>query len=312
MRTVSSRPRGFTLIELLVVIAIMGILVAILLPAVQAAREAARKAHCRNTVKQLGLALHLYHDVNKQLPAGYLWYDDTIGPGWSWGSALLPYVENRPLYDEIDFQRHIYGFAGANDPNRRIAATPLPIFRCPSETGPDLVTVGFLSPYRSFPVAAQFPMPLPHTYLLFNMATTSYAGNKDIGINPHLDTGILFLNSHLSFAEIVDGLSNTLALGEVTVDDVPHASQWAGTPNQYSTGSLATTRAAPNTKPGLGNDRRIYGSRHPGGVFFAMCDGSVRFISNDIDSGDPRAVPYRPGIFQGLSTRSGGEAVGVE
>src|SRR5690242_3831055 len=101
-----NRRSGFTLIELLVIIAIIGLLVALLLPAVQAAREAARRAQCANNLKQIGLAMHGYHDVWHSFPPGYLTRPVTgleLGPGWAWGTLILPYLEERPLYDSANF-----------------------------------------------------------------------------------------------------------------------------------------------------------------------------------------------------------------
>ena len=124
------RPRkGFTLIELLVVIAIIAILIALLLPAVQQAREAARRTQCKNNLKQIGLALHHYHDVQRQLPSGWVASGGPEGePGWAWGAMVLPFTEQTNLHDLIDFGDHI------DEPTNAVARTRyVPIFTCPSD-----------------------------------------------------------------------------------------------------------------------------------------------------------------------------------
>ncbi len=312
-----SRPnRGLTLIELLVVIAIISILVALLLPAVQAAREAGRRVKCKNNLKQLALAAHFYHDINKQFPPGYVWTNDVDGTGWSWAAHVLPFLDRSAEHGEIDFNRFIYGYSGGNDPNRRIAGMALPAFRCPSETGPEYVLVNFITPFLRYPPPYQpppSPQPAPHTLVTFKMGASNYAGMKDVGVDAFVDTGVIFPNSGISFNEILDGLSNTLALGEVTVDaTLPHASMWAGTPNTMFPGSLATTRTGPNSTPQPNDLRRIFGSRHVGGAHFAYCDGSIHFINATIDSSDPTHIPYRLGIYQALGTRAGGEVAVAE
>src|SRR5438445_13771503 len=148
--------RGFTLIELLVVIAIIAILMALLVPAVQKVREAAARTQCRNNLKQIGLALHGYHDRNKPFPPGYISAvgpngpDDDRGPGWGWAAHILPDIEQAPLFRQIRFDKDI-----ADPLNAQERMAVLPIFVCPSDDGPAFFAVNVLgdsAPDYSTPV----------------------------------------------------------------------------------------------------------------------------------------------------------------
>jgi prepilin-type N-terminal cleavage/methylation domain-containing protein len=137
------RPRGFTLIELLVVIAIIAILVALLLPAVQQAREAARRSQCKSNLKQLGVALHNYHDVHSVFPPGCVNQEgDTANPddrdrlNWTWPVYLMPYMDQAPLYEQLN-PGPTRATAAVSDPAKRaVMQQPLAAFRCPSDVGP--------------------------------------------------------------------------------------------------------------------------------------------------------------------------------
>ena len=199
----------FTLVELLVVIAIIGILVAMLLPAVQAAREAARRTQCFNNLKQVGLAIHNYHDTLLTFPSGWVASDPATNrphveghPGWGWNSLILPYMEQQNLHRSIDFNRAVI------DPvNRAALNTELKTLRCPSDVGDGV-----------------FALPAEAGGVLMHMATSNYVGNfgtteledyegAAIGVIGR-GNGFFHHNSRLRMADILDGTSNTLAVGE--------------------------------------------------------------------------------------------------
>jgi prepilin-type N-terminal cleavage/methylation domain-containing protein len=202
---------GFTLVELLVVIAIIGILIALLLPAVQAAREAARRTQCTNNMKQIGLALHNYHDTNKRLPMGS--FHSTICGRWSWQPRILPFVEGGAEYDQLDF--HLHGWQGNN--YQYIKAIHQN-FLCPSDTLFDEMREeeGFAAP----------------TWVLsqsdYAACIGDYMNSTGIG-DPHMygNVGVSPYTTPVKvrgmmgrwwwgarFADVTDGLSNTICVGE--------------------------------------------------------------------------------------------------
>jgi prepilin-type N-terminal cleavage/methylation domain-containing protein len=288
--------RAFTLIELLVVIAIIAILVGLLLPAVQKAREAANLTTCRNNLKQIGLAMHAYHDARGSFPVGY--YDPTLwpqldnGPGWGWGAYLLPYLEQDNLYNQINFKLDV------GDPaNAIIRTTPLKSFICPSDITNPIFTVtdgGSNS---------------------WDMAQGSYVacngndGVDDFTTPPH--TGA-FMRAIKGFrvADITDGLSNTLFVGDRTAR--LSYSTWVGGPtgalnpfllspgNFGAEVTLLMCHAGvtgPNTPGVFDADSTM--SPHLTGVPFLFGDGSVHFLSNSIDIV----------TWMALATRAGNESI---
>jgi prepilin-type N-terminal cleavage/methylation domain-containing protein/prepilin-type processing-associated H-X9-DG protein len=300
--TSASRGRSaFTLVELLVVIAIIGVLVALLLPAVQAAREAARRSSCQNNLKQIGLALHNHHDVFLQFPAGRFGCDGS-GPGdcgtlsatsiYRGGSsgfvATLQYMELDTLYKTL-------GTVEANVPwpttdnttwrvtNKALEQRPK-VLVCPSDTAQPFVANTGAGP-------------------TLNAAIGSYAfvtgtNGPSQGISAavkYTNTGLFVYRNPKRMAEITDGTSNTLAVGEV------YDGHLANNQNIWSVGSrhthcLRSTQNPINTKPGTGITytdgsqlrNGAFMSRHPGGAQFLLADGSVRFLSQNVD-----IVPYR-------------------
>src|SRR5579862_6324711 len=229
-----ARPRrAFTLIELLVVIAIIAVLLGLLVPAVQNVRETAARLNCANNLKQIGLALHSYHDSHMCFPPGYVdgntdpnsTPDNDVGPGWGWASYLLPHLDQINVYNQINFNQPVG--AGVN---AQISQRPLTIFQCPSD------------PYQqAFPVYdSSFTNPIAtvaHSNYLgcngweecyFNAGGNGQGGGAD-GLSGGLGqagNGLFFRNSHNRFADVLDGLSNTIFVGERSGNHSP--STWTG------------------------------------------------------------------------------------
>src|SRR5579864_1608725 len=285
--------RGFTLIELLVVISIIGVLVGLLLPAVQSAREAARRMKCTNNLKQIVLATHGYVDVWTTLPrggflqqafAGSGLYDSTGNPYVSGGAflLLLPYLEQKPLYDAMNFDVNVFTAI-----NSTISATGLSTLWCPSDPG---VSSSRILPDGGFYDAGPFPMNY-----------TSYAGNFGtwrLGWTPQYNdklNGLFLREAALPMASVTDGLSNTMAFGEQAQSILPPGDQscWHWWPSGFVGDTLFITLYPMNPQRMMadmpdfqGNDSYLYAasSRHPGGCNFAFLDGSVRFVKETIDS----------------------------
>jgi len=294
--------RAFTLIELLVVIAIIGILIGLLLPAVQKAREAAARIQCANNLKQIGLALHGYHDARQCFPPGYLAaapYTDgatDTSPGWGWEAFLLPYVEQGNLYREIDFTQPV-----ASSPAIR---TIVKVYLCPSDSPPQV-------PFAvTDATGATLALAAPSSY-----AATVGQDASDVA-DPTGD-GIFYRNSRTRFADITDGASQTVMVGDRAWVDTEGI--WAGAPS----GAVvrpgprnpwqATTAYAPafvlahnnyvNIKTDADGGLDDFSSYHIGGANILFADGSVHFIHSITSDGQERRA------FWALGTRAGGEVV---
>ncbi len=315
--------RGFTLVELLVVIAIIGVLVALLGPAIQFARESARRTQCRNNLKQLGLGLQMYHDTFRTLPSGYIYNGPPLpppppvptnfprplivdapppqpvfqanGPGWGWAALMLPFVEQQAVSDQIPFNLAVEALG-----SQAVRSITMPHLTCPSDTQTGVYTVlhelnGPIGP----------------------MATNSYAacfGSFGLmNTDPDYGTGLFQRNSRLRESDIIDGLSHTIAVGERCA--MFAKSPWAGV---MTGGTVRTTPSAPvygaitELAPAMvlarvGNrtlnspysEPYDFFSPHVVVVFFLFADGSVHGLATTTDRDTLHA----------LATRGAGEVV---
>ncbi len=287
--------RAFTLVELLVVIAIIGILIALLLPAVQAAREAARRAQCSNNMKQLGLAMHNYHDIYRAFPpAGW-----ASGNYLSWNALILPFIEQTPLHDQVNFS------ATAYTQNLQIAINPIAAYLCPSATKVQTLYPG--SPagesysdgtntyvtYTTHYYGILGPKgPLPQDATRSYTVWTGAAGQGD-----YATQGVLTRHNCLSFRDIIDGSANTFLLGELSWNESNAYRVFVRGCTASLSGSAKNVTYGINLVPySSGNLNDVsFGSEHPGGCQFAIADGSVKFISETVDMGLYRAAASRDG-----------------
>jgi len=350
-QSVGRRP-AFTLVELLVVIAIIGILIALLLPAVQAAREAARRMQCTNNLKQISLALHNYHDTFKSFPPGAIRFtndpsknqsttnNQIAGAEWGYLAFLLPCIEQKPLYDQLGVSQNRLNQVVATTAGQTLLQTSIESLLCPSaKTEP-------INRNRNF-FNSTTPANTPTVTANLYLGSSNYPGS--CGANGSTD-GALVRRwpepgqlAAVKFANVTDGTSNVFAVGER--DQRCNAAVWCG---PRSHGDETYTLGFARGKPNLGiaaevnndpagcdyfsqNCRMNFASQHPDGVNFAMCDGSVHFINDMIESKlgsytdssgnsctnwDPRdingndtAITTVPGVYQFLADRDDGNAI---
>ncbi len=316
--------RGFTLIELLVVIAIIAVLISLLLPAVQAAREAARRAQCLNNLKQMGIALHNYHDAVLVFPPGYIAArrfidgETDTAPGWSWASMILPQLDQSPLFAALNLYLPVQAPA-----NTTAIVTNMSVFLCPSDQLPG----------PTYPITDGFgntvAIVAPSSYAA---STGNDAADVALGLNNDgSGNGLFYRDSAVRIGMITDGASLTVALLERAWGDTEGT--WVGDPAggfvqrglfNPCPGSALATYLAPclvlahchllNTNSDTDSGLDDPSSFHPGGANALFTDGSVHFLKNvTSDAGvyPNGATRYTPSslILQALGTRAGGEVV---
>ena len=304
------RRAAFTLVELLVVIAIIGALIGLLLPAVQAARASARRVSCRNNLRQIGIAMNVYHDAQGSLPAGWIGVDTATrrpaplgGSGWGWGAMLLPQLELGSVANSgIRFDRALI------DPRHAQArTTALSVFRCPADSSDPTFNLppgdgDHDHPGEDLAEVHQEEIGAPGVALA-ELAAANYVGSfGTTDIDPCADlpvggrclgNGVLFHNSGVRFRDIRDGLSQTFVIGERS-SRLGH-STWTGViagAKDALVRVVGTTDHVPNHPSGHFDD---FGSAHEGGCHFVLADGSVHFVADTITLS----------AYQALATRSG-------
>jgi prepilin-type N-terminal cleavage/methylation domain-containing protein len=324
----SRNRRAFTLVELLVVVAIIATLIGLLLPAVQSARESARRTQCLTNLRQIGLALHVFHETKRRLPPAFT-TSETPGnvnwrslpptpgffePGWSFFVSILPFIEEGALFKQLNLALPIMDPANAA---ARSGAALVSLYVCPSDTAPKLVDV------RDFGPSSSAVALSGDGTVITRAPVSSYAGL--IGTSDHEQNGafdgVFFRNGRIKLGQISDGTSKTICVGErmsrmaeatwlgsITGSEVVHADGWwqrLGYPTRshnYRPANCQVTCHIRSSGPNLPtNSPSGFFSPHASGCNFLNADTSVRLISDDVDLT----------IFRALATRAGGEAVAV-
>ncbi len=338
---------AFTLVELLVVIAIIGVLVALLLPAVQAARAAARRSQCKSNMHNLALGLLNYESANNKFPSGFI-IQERQEESWGWTNFILPYIEQQGLYDSLGVSDRrladLFIAAGGrlDAPEIAFVQTVLPVYRCPSDPTPPLL------PANMEDIRAIYPETTGNNARHFNgnntpdgfePAASNYIGMKGYFDNEWCDgnrryewdelcdnNGVLYGDSKIGFQDITDGTSNTFMIGERNLRCL--AGTWVGArnppgPDMWSSYYVIGRGSLKLNLPASGAHNTCtegFSSGHPGGAHFVNCDGSVHFVNEDIgfNNGAGNRTIFRPGVsirgsllgvYQRLASRNDGVVI---
>ncbi|MGI5832951.1 MAG: DUF1559 domain-containing protein [Thermoguttaceae bacterium] len=310
--------RGFTLVELLVVIAIIGILIGLLLPAVQAAREAARRMKCSGNLRQIGIAFHAYHSAFDTFPPGRI--SDIRPDGtdkgnyFGWGALILPFCEETAVQNLCDFNEKAY-----TEKNIKAGQSILPIYICPTDRDREVREVEYYNPDKGYAIDKLELAPSHYAGVVTEKISEKGKAVKSDGYSLQNDElGVLLLTRAVSAADIRDGLSNTLMLAE-------SSSYETATPKTYDNGSwlMGTNLFRKNAReinfrprcehfqkgswywidPNWDYSKTCdcadyqydFRSQHPGGAHALICDGSVRFLSEQFDLDELAALITRAG-----------------
>jgi prepilin-type processing-associated H-X9-DG protein/prepilin-type N-terminal cleavage/methylation domain-containing protein len=306
----SASSRGFTLIELLVVISIVAVLIGLLLPAVQRVREAANRISCKNNLKQIGLALLNYHDAHRCFPPGYaasVPYSDGFtdtAPGWGWPAFLLPYIEQDNLNAQINFSQPLTAGPPA-------AGILIKLYLCPSDTYPQ----------TSFAILDAFDKPL---LLAAPFSYAACVGGDESPTSDLTGEGVFYRNSRTRIADITDGTSQTILVGDRSwcyangtwagavpggtcrrgLDNTNPGTSWGRSP-QLMLAHCHLINTSGDTDGGLDD----FSSRHPGGANILFADGHVSFLHSIPFDNQDGSYSAESVVFQALGTRAGGEVV---
>ncbi|WP_459558579.1 DUF1559 domain-containing protein [Lacunimicrobium album] len=332
---------------MLVVIAIIASLLTILFPAVQHAREAARRSSCKNHLKQLGLALHNYHDTHSAFPMGISHHKAGCGedPGtgfyishwneryasWTWQAMILPYLEGGSLYDDIGVGEEEAYVSLRNYQNRPLLQQPMALLNCPSDDGPNQNNYSLRMARANngsiYPVAKSNYVAVHHHGLATCNNTSGRITSSNFlnlaGNEPY--SGMFSHNVSTRMHDATDGLSNTLLVGErawqLTIPgaiNVPRAANQfisSGLQSGYSNGGMSSVfgtsvigiNQSGATETLMRNTRQGFSSRHSGGGHFCLADGSVRFVMQSIQLNSSSSVDS---LFESLVSRNDGRVIG--
>ena len=316
--------QAFTLIELLVVIAIIGVLVGLLLPAVQSARESGRRVACVNNLHQIGVALHVYENARREFPVGWQPGGNTQAE-WGWTAEILPMLEQSVLYDSLKVSSITLRDAIGDPTIRPLLSTSIGLFRCPSDITPETLSWG---EHESYGPQYDRRFNCDNCPEGFEPATSNYVGNGGLNDPNPVDSangnGFIWAENPVRHSDITDGLTNTFAAGER--HDRCRAATWIGVRNPPGPDMWGSYWVRARVSVKLNDPRPIkstntctegFSSAHPGGGNFLYCDGSVQSLNDSIsfsnggvtfNNNTPTYEASQLGVYQRLGIRNDGVA----